>query len=300
MIISMKKNVAIISGVTSFLGKSMAKYLLSKNFIVFGIVRPSSKSIDEIKKINGINIIKIDFDKVKNSDFNFDNDSETLKHIDLIKSSNLDITFLHFGWGNTLDRQNFMAQMLNVDYSMKMLEFAKTIDAKRFIFAGSQAELSESAYGMAKKKFADMATYSLKNSDMQFIHMRIFSVYGKADRETSLIKTLVKHCKTNNNIDLSSCNYYWNFIFIDDFVNIVYRLIKNNTKTGIYDIASLDTRLLKDYVNETVNVLGSNIKLNFGARPDSSEVFSLPNMTNTLNAIGEYKFVSFSEGIKTV
>ena len=32
------KKVAVITGVTSFLGKSTAKYLLSKGFVVFGIV----------------------------------------------------------------------------------------------------------------------------------------------------------------------------------------------------------------------------------------------------------------------
>ena len=41
MIIKNKK-VAIITGVTSFLGRSTAKYLLEKGFIVFGIVRPDS------------------------------------------------------------------------------------------------------------------------------------------------------------------------------------------------------------------------------------------------------------------
>ena len=210
------------------------------------------------------------------------------------------ITFIHLGWGGTLDRNNFMKQMLNVDMSMKVLEFAKVIGVNRFIFAGSQAEMSESAYGMAKKQFASYAEKYLQDSDMKFIHLRIFSVYGKEDRETSLIKTLVKNCKENKDMALSSCNYEWNFIFIDDFTKIILKMIEKNISTGTYDIASKDTRILREYVEEVQQVLKSKNKLNFGEIPDSAEIFAIPDIKNTLSVIGKFKFTKFSEGILKV
>ena len=294
---SKNKKIAIITGVTSFLGRSAAKFLLSKGFIVFGIVRPDSGKINLIEDIDGLKIIKLDFDKVNFNDFLCVNDLDLNKNLYDLKEKNYDISFLHFAWGATLDRSNFMKQMLNVDMSMKVLEFAKTFGAKRFIFAGSQAEMSESAYGLAKKQFATFAEEKIKDSNMNFIHLRIFSVYGEGDRNNSLIMTLIKLCKENKDIDLSSCNYDWNFLYIDDFVNIIYKMLQKDIPTGTYDIASDDTRLLKDYVIEAHEVLKAKNKLNFGARADSTEIFSIPDISNTLEVIGNVKFTKFKDGI---
>lgn len=292
------KKIAIVTGTTSFLGRSMAKYLLSKGFVVFGIVRPESDKLNLLKDIEGLNIVKLDFDKVRSSDFLCVNDLELSKLIDETKEKNYDISLLHFGWGATLDRNNFMKQMINVDMSMKVLEFAKVLGAKRFIFAGSQAEMSETPYGVAKKQFATFAEDDLSGSDMSFIHLRIFSVYGQGDRDTSLIMTLIKLCKENKDVGLSSCNYDWNFLYISDFTRMIHKMIEKDVDSGTYDIASDDTRLLKDYVMEAHKVLKAKNKLNFGERPDSLEKFAIPNISKTIEAIGAFDFTTFKDGIK--
>lgn len=293
-----KKKIAIITGTTSFLGRSTAKYLLSKGFVVFGIVRPESDKLSLIQDIKGLNIVELDFDKVRSSDFLCVNDLELSKLIDEIKEKKYDISLLHFGWGATLDRNNFMKQMLNVDMSIKVLEFAKVLGAKRFIFAGSQAEMSETPYGVAKKQFATFAEDNLSDSNMSFIHLRIFSIYGDGDRDTSLIMTLIKLCKENKDVGLSSCNYDWNFLYINDFTRMIHKMIEKDVDSGTYDIASDDTRLLKDYVMEAHKVLKAKNKLNFGERPDSLEKFAIPNISKTIEVIGAFDFTAFKNGIK--
>ena len=292
-----KKKIAIITGTTSFLGRSMAKYLLSKGFVVFGIVRPESDKLNLLKDIEGLNIVKLDFDKVRSSDFLCVNDLDLSKLIEEVKNKKYDISLLHFGWAATLDRNNFMKQMLNVDMSMKVLEFAKVLGARRFIFAGSQAEMSETPYGLAKKQFATSAENKLKDSNMNFIHLRIFSIYGKGDRDTSLIMSLIKLCRENKDVGLSSCDYNWNFLYINDFTSILYKMIDKDIDSGTYDIASDDTRLLKDYVIEAHKVLKAKNKLNFGERPDSVETFATPDISSTLKAIGKFTFTKFGYGM---
>ena len=292
------KKIAIVTGTTSFLGRSVAKYLLSKGFVVFGIVRPESEKLRLIQDIKGLNIVKLDFDKVRSSDFLCVNDIELRKLIEEAKENNYDISFLHFGWGATLDRSNFMKQMLNVDMSIKVLEFAKILGAKRFIFAGSQAEMSETPYGVAKKQFAAFAKNNLSDSNMSFIHLRIFSIYGEGDRDTSLIMTLLRLCKENKDVGLSSCNYDWNFLYINDFTRMIHKMIDKDVDSGTYDMASDDTRLLKDYVIEAHRVLKAKNKLNFGERSDSIETFAIPNISKTIEAIGAFDFTAFKDGIK--
>lgn len=294
------KKIVIITGVTSFLGMSTAKYFISKGFIVFGLVRQSSENMKKIYGINGLNIINIDFNNVKPNDFLFANDLDVSNKLYILKNSNYDITFIHYAWGATLDRSNFMLQMLNIDMSHKVIEFARMLNANRFIFAGSQAEMSDSAYGVAKKQFAENSLNNLMNTNMQFIHLRIFSIYGKEDRDTSLIKTLVELCKSNKDVALSSCNYYWNYLYIDDFVKIIFKMVENNINAGTYDIASNDTRLLKEYVEEARDVLKSTSKLNFGEISDNKEKFAIPDITNMLNAIGQFSFTKFKDGINYI
>lgn len=265
---------------------------------MFGIVRPESDKLSLIQDIKGLNIVELDFDKVRSSDFLCVNDLELSKLIDEIKEKKYDISLLHFGWGATLDRNNFMKQMLNVDMSIKVLEFAKVLGAKRFIFAGSQAEMSETPYGVAKKQFATFAEDNLSDSNMSFIHLRIFSIYGDGDRDTSLIMTLIKLCKENKDVGLSSCNYDWNFLYINDFTRMIHKMIEKDVDSGTYDIASDDTRLLKDYVMEAHKVLKAKNKLNFGERPDSLEKFAIPNISKTIEVIGAFDFTAFKNGIK--
>ena len=265
---------------------------------MFGIVRPESEKLHLIQDIKGLNIVKLDFDKVRSSDFLCVNDIELRKLIEEAKENNYDISFLHFGWGATLDRSNFMKQMLNVDMSIKVLEFAKILGAKRFIFAGSQAEMSETPYGVAKKQFAAFAEDNLSDSNMSFIHLRIFSIYGEGDRDTSLIMTLLRLCKENKDVGLSSCNYDWNFLYINDFTRMIHKMIDKDVDSGTYDMASDDTRLLKDYVIEAHRVLKAKNKLNFGERPDSIETFAIPNISKTIEAIGAFDFTAFKDGIK--
>lgn len=253
----------IITGITSFLGSSVARYLTSRGYDVFGVARPESMRLHKIKDIK---LVKL----------------EDIKLADI---------FIHFAWGATLDRENLELQKQNVEMSKKILNFAKSVGAKKFIFAGSQAELSDTAYGKTKKEFGE---YGENTKDIDFIHMRIFSIYGKGDRDTSLLSTLVKNIKDGKDMDLSSCEYMWNFLLIDDFVKIIEDLIING-KTGVYDIASDDTRLLKDYVLEAHKVLGGKNKLNFGAIASKNEKFSLPNIYNK-----GFKFTAFHEGIKTL
>ena len=294
------KEVAIITGVNSFLGRNVAKNLINNNFKVIGILRPES-NIEKIRDIKGLDTITIDFNKINLSDFNdIEYEYRIKEKLDKIYEENCEFYFLHFGWGSTLNRSDFNTQMLNVDYSKKVYNIARLLKAKKFIFAGSQAEKTNTtAYGMAKNSFANWAKE--QKDDINFIHMRIHSVYGVDDRDSSLILSIIKSIKDNKDIELSSLNFYWNYLYINDFVKIVYTFIENDVDNNIvYDIGSDDTRLLKDYVNEIKIVLKAKNNFLIGARQDSNEVFSVPNINFMMSVLKDFKFTKFSEGIKKI
>lgn len=294
------KKVAIITGITSFLGRNVAKNLIKNDFKVIGILRPES-NIKKIRDVKGLDTITIDFNKISLRDFNdIEYEYRIKEKLDKIYEENSEFYFLHFGWGSTLNRTDFNIQMLNVDYSKKVYNIARLLNAKKFIFAGSQAEKTNTtAYGMAKNSFANWSKE--QKVDMDFIHMRIHSIYGIGDRNNSLIMSIIKSIKENKDIELSSLNYNWNYLYIDDFIKIVSKFLDNDIDTNIiYDIGSDDTRLLKDYVNEIKIVLKAKNNFLIGARPNSSEIFSVPNISFMMNELKDFKFTKFNEGIRKI
>ena len=294
------KKVVVITGVNSFLGRNVAKNLIKNNYKVIGILRPESNK-KSIRDILGLDTITIDFNKINLDDFNeIEYEYRIKEKLEKIYREECEFDFLHFGWGSTLNRNDFNSQMQNVDYSKKVYNIASLLNTKKFIFAGSQAEKSNlTAYGMAKNSFANWAKE--QKDDINFIHMRIHSVYGVDDRDTTLILSIIKSVKVNKDIELSSLNFYWNYLYIDDFVKIIRLFLENSVENNIiYDIGSDDTRLLKDYVNEIKEVLKAKNNFLIGARHNSNEIFSVPNINFMMKVLKDFEFIKFSEGIKKI
>lgn len=135
-------------------------------------------------------------------------------------------TVLHFAWDGvgSLGRSDIATQEKNLRVSKAFFSWAKAHGVKRFFFAGSQAEMGRgtreeplpaSPYGEKKLAFSE---YGLKNhGEMEFIDLRIYSIYGKGDHERSLVKTLVRNTLRGTETELGSGNKIWNFMAEEDF-----------------------------------------------------------------------------------
>ena len=133
---------------------------------------------------------------------------------------------LHFAWDGvgSLGRSDIATQEKNLRMSKAFFSWAKEHGVKRFFFAGSQAEMGKgsreeplpaSPYGEKKLAFSE---YGLKNhGKMEFIDLRIYSIYGKGDHERSLVKTLVRNTLRGMETELGSGNKIWNFMAEEDF-----------------------------------------------------------------------------------
>ena len=135
-------------------------------------------------------------------------------------------TVLHFAWDGvgSLGRSDVATQEKNLSMSKAFFSWAKAQGVKRFFFAGSQAEMGRgtreeplpaSPYGEKKLAFSE---YGLKNhGEMEFIDLRIYSIYGKGDHARSLVKTLVRNTLRGMETELGSGNKIWNFMAEEDF-----------------------------------------------------------------------------------
>ncbi len=174
--------------------------------------------------------------------------------------------WIHFAWDGvgSAGRSDTNIQIENIQNAKKAYLYAKLLGARKFLFAGSQAEygignhrvpMPVSPYGKAKLAFGRWATEQSLLSElyddapMQFIHMRIYSVYGNGDHETSLVNTVLRAALRHEAITLGPCEQRWNYLEVHDLARAICILLRSeDTRTGIYDIAGSDSRMLKKYV----------------------------------------------------
>ena len=195
--------------------------------------------------------------------------------------------WIHFAWDGvgSAGRSDTNIQIENIQNAKKAYLYAKLLGARKFLFAGSQAEygrgnhrvpLPVSPYGKAKLSFGRWATEQSLLSEiyddapMQFIHMRIYSVYGSGDHETSLVNTVLRAALRHEAITLGPCEQRWNYLEVHDLARAIRILLSSeDTRTGIYDIAGSDSRMLKTYVI-AMNAIAARFAANTDTTPGCS------------------------------
>ena len=253
---------------------------------------------------------------------------------------------LHFAWDGvgSLGRSDIATQEKNLRMSKAFFSWAKAHGVKRFFFAGSQAEMGRgtreeplpaSPYGEKKLAFSE---YGLRNhGKMEFIDLRIYSIYGKGDHERSLVKTLVRNTLRGMETELGSGNKIWNFMAEEDFgqalafltdldiqtreeesrnkgskksestdPEIEYKekllesgLFGQNKECGSFtiDICSRESRLLSDYIKE-IEQIGFSFLKKKGIR--KSEASLLRFGLRPPNVEGDYDFTAHTKELSAL
>lgn len=256
---------------------------------------------------------------------------------------------IHFAWDGvgSKGRENPEIQEQNLLMSKGFYQWGLQSGVKYFLFAGSQAEYGRgtrenpepvSAYGKAKLSFSRYGLsggkgeegYSFQEQErkplgftektrqgkeqepqMAFLDLRIFSVYGIGDHESTLVQTLVQAVLAGQSMDLSPCSQMWNFMEARDLARAIAFLLEGDFGSGTYDLCGKESRPLKDYVLE-IEALGkaflekkedkkarATSLLHFGERASNAEgPVDLKPSVKDLYDRGFQEKISFSQGIE--
>lgn len=101
-----------------------------------------------------------------------------------------------------------------------------------------------SEYGKAKVDFCEKAKILCKQKNMEYIHTRIYSVYGPGDHPWSLVQSCLRTWQEGGSMKLGECTQNWNFLYIDDAAAALVSLL-TEAPAGVYNIGSSDTRPLR-------------------------------------------------------
>lgn len=296
----------VVTGATSFIGAVTVRRLLEADHQVYAVVRPGSRHmenlLEQIPEESRRRVEQIALD---------------LREIGRIREFVLDgrmDAWVHIGWdgAGSDNRTKRDVQQENVQYALAAVQAAAGLGCRRFLFTGSQAEYGVchqligeetpchpvSEYGKAKLDFYDQAKSLCKILKMEYIHTRIFSVYGPGDHPWSLVQSCLRTWQQGGVMKLGECTQKWNFLYIEDMAAALVCLLTEG-QAGVYNIAGKDTRILKDYIEEMYRLCGSSGSYLYGERPQNAEgpADLMPDISKICRETGWRPQTTFAEGI---
>lgn len=161
-------------------------------------------------------------------------------------------------------------------------------------------------YGKAKLAFYEQAKRKCQEMQMTYYHLRFFSVYGKGDHPWSIISTLTRELPEGKTVSLSACRHRWNFMDIADASRAVVELYRysdmHQGECHAVNVASEDTRVLRDFTEEIHSLCGGSGNLEYGSFVQAKEgALSICPVNENMKKLtgGTWKEqVSFAEGIR--
>lgn len=158
-------------------------------------------------------------------------------------------------------------------------------------------------YGVAKHACHLILEDYCKNIGQQFVWMQFSNIYGVGNRTGNLVSYTLGELMAGNEATFGPALQPYDFIYVDDLIEAVYRLGEKETNKAFYYIGSGSPRQLKEYLLRIGLLAGYADKVGIGIRPDDGIKYSMDMFCNDdlVDAVGEYVSTDFDNGInKTI
>ena len=225
--------------------------------------------------------------------------------------------FYHLAWKgvNGIEKANPTVQIANIQMAVDCANICKKLDVKKLLCAGTVAEnatlslsdLSHTTggmmYGVAKHACRLIMADYCKNIGVGFVWMQFSNIYGVGNKTGNLVSYTLGELMTGKDATFGPGLQPYDFIYVDDLIEAIYRLGTHETKKSFYYIGSGCPRILKEFIIRIGEVSGCVERVKVGARPDDGIRYSVEMFNNNdlVDAIGEYISTPFDEGVaKTI
>ena len=215
----MIKNRILIVGGAGFLGFNLIKKInKNKNFKIDTIVK---KSVKKNKKIKNVNYINCDISNLKSLKKNLEKSEYSI----VINLS-----------GNIDHNNHIETKKVHFVGLKNLVNIFKKKHLKLFIQIGSCLEYGKknspqsessicnpiSSYGKSKY----MASQYLRKFNKNYLILRPYQIYGPFQKDDRLIPFIIKSCIKNKSFPCSEGSQLRDFLYIDDFTNLIIKIIK--------------------------------------------------------------------------
>lgn len=266
----MKK--VIITGVTGFIGGSLARKLLSEGIIVYGIDVDTPK-FDKFKNYENFIPIVASFEE-------YGNLSEQI-------SDDIDV-FYHFAWagGFTTALKDYKIQMSNASYAGDALMAAKYIGCKKFVYAGTynQYEIQNflsnpdfkprytCIYSTGKTAAGLICRTLAYNLGIDYSAGLIPMPYGENNFSKQLVNVVVDNLNKGVSPKLIEGNNTYDLIYISDLVDGLIAIGEKGKNQHEYYVGHRKLKSFRELMLDIRNVIAPEVELKFGEYKDTQNI----------------------------
>lgn len=289
----------IVTGANGFIGSSLIKKLVEKGIEVvavdmsFALPRlPETPLITKIE--SGVDVSLIE--KLHAGEFD---------------------AFYHLAWRgvNGAEKADPTVQLANIQMAVDCANICKQLRVKKYLCAGTVAEnatfslplLKQTSggmmYGVAKHACNLIVEDYCKNIGLPFVWMQFSNIYGVGNKTGNLVSYTLGELMIGKEATFGPAQQLYDFIYVDDLIEAVYRLGEKETPKAFYYIGSGTPRKLADYLLRIGELASCADKVGIGVRADDGIKYTMEMFDNSdiVSAVGEYVSTSFDEGIvKTI
>lgn len=293
-------NRVIVTGANGFIGSSLIYKLIQNNIEVVAI-----DITFENCKLPDNNLIS----KISCSLDNYQQLEESMPN------QQYDV-FYHLAWAgvNGPSKANPDVQLKNIQMAINCAKVAKKMECKKFLCSGTIAEQSTNSlpnlnyttggmlYGAAKQATHILLETFCKNVELDFVWMQFSNIYGPRNKTGNLVSYTINEINKNNDATFGPALQPYDFIYVDDLIEAIFRLGVNKTNKCFYFIGSGEPRLLKEYLLKIGEIYSKKELIKIGVRPDDGIKYTMDmfDVSSLKEDIGNYISKTFEEGINEI
>lgn len=289
------KNV-IVAGANGFLGSALIERFMNEDVHIWALSRRNTENICANKNITWIE---------ENSSMNSSDSFPQTVDFDL---------FYNFAWQgvNGPDKGNYAVQSNNILLTLHYAELARSLGCKKYLCAGTIAERAVESldalrnvpagmmYSAAKACSYIMLEAYCKNVGLDFVWMQIPNIYGPRNKTGNLISYTIEQLKKGEPATFGPAQQPYDFLYVDDLVEAIYRLGMRPTEHHSYYIGSGTPRILEEYLRAVGDIYGSPDLIHIGEREDDGirYRYDMLDASSIFTTIGNYISDTFENHIK--
>lgn len=263
----MKK--VIVTGANGFIGSALLEELSQNSVEVIAVIKNEKENIESIAKLSGVRIVYCDMDSI-----------EMLPK--LISDRDIDIC-IHLAWSGSSgnERADYKLQLLNVQYSLQVVDAIANMNVKRFVGAGTLAEKdvlnyhmrdgstpnAVSIYGIAKISTHFMTKAECSKLGIEHVWCYLSNTYGIHNTTNNFINMASRLMLNGQHAAFTSGEQMYDFVYITDTVRGIYAAADLGKTNCAYYLGSTSPKKLKDYIKIIRDKINPDIKLYLGEIP---------------------------------
>lgn len=153
------------------------------------------------------------------------------------------------------------------------------------------------AYTESKYQGEKLCELYSNNSDLGVIILRPFNIFGESMRGGFLISNLVSAIKTGKKLTIINKNSKRDFLYIDDFVDLILKIKDHDSKLDIFNVGTGISYSFTEIIRKMEEI--SSKKLNLDFKEDDTFIEDIKaDISKIKNKINWQPRIKLEEGLK--